>query len=428
MPSSPFPMLERSRFFIHTFGCKVNRSESEAIAASLISNGWEQADDCTKSDVNILNTCTVTGEADAKNRKMLHSFLRKSASPVIVTGCAIDIDAAPYEDIDARIRCESDKSSICGLAEKLAGHGRRIVMDPDGCTRLRAGSNGDFRTRVDLKIQDGCDNDCSFCIVHVARGPARSKDSRSIVHDAKILADAGVQELVLVGIDIAAYQDGGKDLAGLVETILDETCVGRVRISSVEPQSVDDSLASVLADSNGRLCRHLHLCMQSGSDKILEEMNRRYDSSEFFSLVDGLRSRIPGLALSTDVIVGFPGEDDDDFDRTCDLVERCGFMRLHVFRYSKRPGTPAAERKDQIDPNVKNARSKKLISLGKRLMLSDMENRVGSIEKIIIERPGMASSESYHTVSCDPAIPIGTLVDAEFIDIDAGRGMLIART
>ena len=200
-----------------------------------------------------------------------------------------------------------------------------------------------FRTRVDLKIQDGCDNTCSYCIVHVARGPARSVPAATVISRARTLADAGTRELVLVGIDLAAYRDADIDLARLVTLLQEKTDIGRVRVSSVEPQSVTPTLVDVLAHSEGRLCRHLHLCLQSGSDKVLREMNRRYDADAFCALANRLHEAVPRIALSTDVIVGFPGETEDDFARTCKLVERCGFMRLHVFRYSKRPGTPAAK-------------------------------------------------------------------------------------
>ncbi len=401
-------------------------AESEAIAAALLTLGWTRATDAAGCDVAILNTCTVTGEADAKNRKALRTLLRAGKAAIIVTGCAVNIDTARYADVDPRIICEHDKERIPALAVRLTRDTAAVSTAISDQTTMERSDSG-FRTRVDLKIQDGCDNACSYCIVHVARGPARSVPAATVISRARTLADAGTRELVLVGIDLAAYRDADIDLARLVTLLQEKTDIGRVRVSSVEPQSVTPTLVDVLAHSGGRLCRHLHLCLQSGSDKVLREMNRRYDADAFCALANRLHEAVPRIALSTDVIVGFPGETEDDFARTCKLVERCGFMRLHVFRYSKRPGTPAAIRDDQVDPKVKAARSQILIDLGRRLALSDMERRLGTIEEVVIERPGIGTSESYHAVACDTALPVGALAEVEFNDIDTDTMRLIGR-
>lgn len=353
-------------------------------------------------------------------------MLRETTAPILVTGCAVNIDEGFYADVDARIVCERDKGRIPSRARELAGDARPERHDDVELAAMRADAGEGFRTRVDLKIQDGCDNACSYCIVHVARGPARSLPARQVLEQAKALGERGVGELVLVGIDLAAYRDGGTDLAGLTDMLLDRTDVGRVRISSVEPQSVTSSLVDALARSNGRLCRHLHLCLQSGCDKTLEQMNRHYDARSFLRTVEQLREAAPGMALSTDVIVGFPGETDEDFEESCRFVEECGFMRLHVFRYSKRPGTPAAQRADQVDPKVKAERSEALIALGKRLVRADMERRLGTRELVVVERPGLGTSESYHAVACDESIIPGSLVELEFHDIDDRHMRLVA--
>lgn len=401
-------------------------AESEAIAAALLALGWTRATDAADCDVAILNTCTVTGEADAKNRKALRTLLRAGKAAIIVTGCAVNIDTARYADVDPRISCEHDKERIPALAVRLARDTAAVSTAISDQTTMERSDSG-FRTRVDLKIQDGCDNACSYCIVHVARGPARSVPAATVISRARTLADAGTRELVLVGIDLAAYRDADIDLARLVTLLQEKTDIGRVRVSSVEPQSVTPTLVDVLAHSEGRLCRHLHLCLQSGSDKVLREMNRRYDADAFCALANRLHEAVPRIALSTDVIVGFPGETEDDFARTCKLVEHCGFMRLHVFRYSKRPGTPAAIRDDQVDPKIKAARSQTLIDFGRRLALSDMERRLGTIEEVVIERPGIGTSESYHAVACDTALPVGALVEVEFNDIDTDNMRLVGR-
>lgn len=292
---------------------------------------------------------------------------------------------------------------------------------------MRANSKNGFRTRVDLKIQDGCNNSCSYCIVHIARGPAHSIPASQVIEQAREIACGGTKELVLVGIDLAAYRDGDTDLAGLVAMLQKETDIGRIRISSVEPQSMTPPLVKMLAKSDGRLCRHLHLCLQSGSTKILQEMNRHYTAEEFLTLVRELREKVPTIALSTDVIVGFPGETDEDFEESYKVIEQAKFMRLHVFRYSKRPGTPAASREDQIDPHIKAERSNALLELGKRLSFEDMQRRIGTREQVIIERPGLGTSESYHAVTCEKNLEPGSLVMCEFIDINEQKGHLIAR-
>lgn len=417
------------RFHIHTLGCKVNRAESETIAAALLKAGWEPVETPEGSDLMILNTCTVTGEADTKNRKSIRSLLKRGEAPLLVTGCAINIDADFYADMDARVICESDKSKLCQRAQELVDRSMPEKPNEDEIeiARLRSLEDSGFRTRVDLKIQDGCDNACSYCIVHVARGPARSIPADEVLAQAKALADAGTQELVLVGIDLAAYKDGRTDLATLANMLLDQTTIGRIRISSVEPQSVNAPLIDAFGASKGRLCRHLHVCLQSGCDKVLKEMNRAYDTARFRRLVDELHQASPSMALSTDIIVGFPGESDEDFAQSYDFIESCGFMRLHVFRYSKRPGTPAAQRSDQIDPRVKAQRSDSLLALSDRLMLENMERRVGTRESVVIERPGFGTSESYHAVTCDSSIAVGSLVELELYDIDEARMRLLGR-
>lgn len=410
------------RFHIHTFGCKVNRAESEKIAAQLLAAGWEQADDAS-CDVAIVNTCTVTGEAEVKNRKEIRALLRAGCEHVIVTGCAINIAADHYADISERIVCECDKEHVASCAAELLGLPLPAARQSEAMPLDRVGDG--FRTRVDMKVQDGCDNACTYCIVHTARGRARSVPARDVVAEAQHHVSCGVNELVLVGIDLGAYNDGGVNLGGLLTLLQEQTDVGRIRISSIEPQNLNESLIACLESSAGRVCRHLHLCLQSGSDKVLHEMARPYSSAEFLAKVRELKTRVPSIALSTDIIVGFPGETDEDFEATCKVVEQCGFMRLHVFRYSKRPGTPAAARNDQIAPEVMAERSERLRKLGARLAREDALRRVGTCEQVIVERPGRGTSESYHPVRLDADIPVGSLVTLRFTEYDGEQKALV---
>lgn len=435
-----------TRFHITTHGCRVNRVESDAIAAQLLAAGWEQAP-LEEAQIALLNTCTVTGEADHKNRKAIRQALKRQGGPVLVTGCAVNVAAADYEALDPRVCCEPDKAQVAARALALLSHAEGCEgtgpaegaesqptrgQAPQLQTAARVGTGpaedavggdarGDrprtlvpygegFRTRSGIKVQDGCDNACTFCIVHTARGPARSEDPREVLRQASELVEAGARELVLVGIDTGAYRWEGMDLAGLIALLLEKTNVGRIRIPSIEPQSVTRSLMELMAASEGRLCRHLHLVMQSGSSKVLREMDRRYSAEEFLELAQELRHRVPGIALSTDVIAGFPGETDEDFEATCEMVRACGFMKLHVFPYSKRPGTPAAQRADQVPPQLIAERAARLGELGRQLSLEDARSRLGCVETAVVERPGRGTSESFHELRFSDDLPLGELV------------------
>ena len=359
-------------------------AESEAIAAALLALGWTRATDAADCDVAILNTCTVTGEADAKNRKALRTLLRAGKAAIIVTGCAVNIDTARYADVDPRISCEHDKERIPALAVRLARDTAAVSTAISDQTTMERSDSG-FRTRVDLKIQDGCDNACSYCIVHVARGPARSVPAATVISRARTLADAGTRELVLVGIDLAAYRDADIDLARLVTLLQEKTDIGRVRVSSVEPQSVTPTLVDVLAHSEGRLCRHLHLCLQSGSDKVLREMNRVYTRAHYLERVRALRQAIPEVGLTTDVIAGFPGETEAEFADTLSLVEEVQYDSAFTFIYSPRRGTRAAARPDQIPEAVQHERLDRLIRVQERATASRLAQQVGSVQEVLVE-------------------------------------------
>ena len=426
-------MSARPTFFIRTLGCKVNRAESEKIAAALIGEGWSAAQSAA-CDLAVLNTCTVTAEADAKCRKALRSILRDGPARVVVTGCAVRVSEEAWRDIDDRITVLPSPASTPGvwkdIARELAGD--QGETGKPGETERADGSGGTggsgrpapannsakplFRTRADVKIQDGCDRSCTYCIVRVARGPARSIPADDVVREVGRLAESGTREVVLVGIDISAWRDeqngisdtgwggaaGEGGLASLCGRLLCETSIARIRLSSLEPEGVTPELLDAIASSEGRICRHLHICLQSGSERVLREMNRGYTPAEFEEIVRAARERIPKLALSTDVIVGFPGETEDDFLATAELVRRCAFMRLHIFCYSPRAGTPAAERDDQVPPEIASERARRLRAIGAELAERDALSRVGDEELVVVERAGRGTSESYHTVVFDP--------------------------
>lgn len=396
--------MRSTRFHIVNLGCKVNRVEADTIRAALISQGSKPVEE-EAADLIIVNTCTVTAEADKKARKAVHHALAVNPiAEVIVTGCAAAINADAFSRMDPRVRIVGKQE----IEESFA-------QVEDSTRLLRTGSG--YNTRVGLKVQDGCDHACTYCIVHVARGRARSMPLESVAGEARAYFEAGVKEIVLTGIDIGAYRDGDAKLPQLVERLIAEADAinasddypARLRISSIEPMNVDDALIDILASSDGRVCRHLHVPLQSGSAKVLAEMDRPYTEGYFRELVAKLRERVPGIALSTDVIVGFPGESEEDFEATCRLVREAGFMRLHVFPYSMREGTPAAERKDQIHPEVKRDRAARLRALGQELAKLDRAKREGTTELCLVEG-NMCLTESYHEVQAPEHAPVGRLM------------------
>ena len=370
-------------------GCKVNRVEIDTVATSLLELGWKSVS--SDADVVVVNTCTVTGEADRKTRKEINRALAKHPSAqVLVTGCAAAIDP------DA-LRALSDRVAIVPkeeIVERCAAIGGESA---DACLgSIRTGEG--FRTRVGIKMQDGCDNACTYCIVHVARGPARSMPYDTCLRQALDLHRAGVHELVLTGIDLGAYCDKGKTIADFAADVLEQAPGMRIRISSIEPNSVDDKLVSLLAQADGMLCRHIHLPLQSGSSKVLSDMARHYDRDAYARIVHHLYECVPELSLSTDCIVGFPGETEVDFAQTVSLAQECMFSRIHVFRYSRRAGTPASSRTDQVDAQVKAERAARLSEVAARLRREEGKKRTGTREFVLVESQGRGMSESYFPV------------------------------
>lgn len=408
------------KFCVVNLGCKVNRVESDAAASVLAAAGHTQCDE-ESADLILINTCTVTGEAEKKTRKAVrHALNTNEYAHVVVTGCASEISPTFFQDLGDRVEVVA-KVDLVPFVENLASLKNQPVKSSltddsrwfsSTKESLRVGDS--FPTRVGIKVQDGCNNACTYCIVHVARGKAISRPCMSILKEAKLYAESQVKEIVLTGINLGSYYNESIfqtfTLAGLLKTLLVWTepyqsatvppC--RFRISSIEPKDVSDDLIEVLAQSNGTICRHLHLPLQSGSSKVLREMARPYTAEEYKNLVDKLYRRIPNLALSTDIIVGFPGETDEDFQETLQLARSCRFNKIHVFPYSVREGTPAAKRKDQVSPEIKAERATKLRQLSDELHRQDALNRVGKQEMVLVEEVSESgargTTESYHEV------------------------------
>ena len=412
-------------FSVVNIGCKVNRVELDAVAAKLIARGARVADE-GEADVVIVNTCTVTGEADKKTRKAVRQALKDNPhATILVTGCAAVMNPRWFDELDERVSVVAKPDAESRAWECLVAHENAASSSPESALRIGDG----FRARVGIKVQDGCNNACTFCIVHVARGRSHSLPWQKICEEARAYSEAGVRELVLTGINLGAYHDDGHSLASLLKMLLDACPQSRFRISSVEPHDIDDDLIELMAASDGRICRHLHLPLQSGSSRVLAEMNRPYDAEAFLSLVRRLRQAMPSLSLSTDIIAGFPGETEKDFSETLAVAREAGFSKIHAFRYSRRAGTPAAERSDQVTPEIIARRAHELMDLGRELSRTDAQSRRGSEELVLVEQAGRGTSESYHRVSWVNAeqacLPVGSLVSVKLDAISQDGGFIV---
>ena len=387
------------RFHVVNLGCKVNKAESDSMSAHLLATGNELVSH-EEADAILINTCTVTGDAEKKTRKAVRRALRENThARVMVTGCAAAISPDFYRALDSRVE----------IIEKAAF----LSTDPACRTGLS------FPARVSVKVQDGCDHACTYCIVHVARGKAFSRPLDEIVAEVKALEHAGIREVMLSGIDLGSYRFEKQALDALLSALIEATHEMRFRISSVEPASLTPAMIERIAQAEGRICRHLHLPLQSGSDKVLKEMNRPYGAEFYLRLCEDLYSALPTLALSSDIICGFPGETDAEFEETLSLAKQARFSKIHAFRYSMREGTPAATRCDQIDPSTKEQRLKNLLALARDLRKEDGLRRIGASEAVLIETPGIGMSESYFKVEAPRDIPQGTLCELSLTALDS---------
>lgn len=413
------------KFHVVNLGCKVNRVESDAFSARLLEKGW-LASDKQDADLVIINTCTVTGEAEKKTRKAIRRALRDNPrGRIVVTGCAAVIDAQGISEIDKRVIVETDKTKIDAAiaADSFESQVQVFEMygDEDSCTghfsaydaqgTLRTGTG--FVSRVGMKIQDGCNNACTFCIVHKARGKAWSRQRESILAEAMAYEEAGVRELVLTGINIGSYKSDEGTLVDLLDALLEQTSELRFRISSIEPRDVDDELISLISSAQGRICRHFHLPMQSGSDAVLRAMARPYDSEYYRRLVESIYECIPSMSLSTDLIVGFPGETECDFEDSFKLATDCRFSKMHIFPYSMRKGTPAAARTDQVDSATKADRLDRMHTRAQSMRQEDLQRRRGTIEYVLVEDGGFGTTESYHKVAVPASAKAGDVLRYE---------------
>lgn len=356
------------RVYLHSLGCRLNWSEIEAMARRLATAGHAVVDEPSQADVCIVNTCAVTAEAERKTRHAVRALHRANPrARIAVVGCAATLAPETF-------------AQFPGVAWVVPNEGKETFVERfvgmEGSEE--AGKRGRLRTRAFVKAQDGCDNHCTYCIVRILRGPGRSRPLEEVLAEVQERTTEGYQEVVLTGVNLGSY---GRDLGmerglhRLVEAVLTHTDVPRLRLSSVEPWDLDEEFFRLW--ENPRLCRQLHLPLQAGCDATLRRMGRPITTARYAALVETAHAAIPDLALTTDVMVGFPGEDEAAFAESLAFVERMGFARLHVFPFSPRPGTPAARLPDQVPVAVRRERAHRMREVGKRLAETYQQQFVG---------------------------------------------------
>lgn len=378
----------------HTLGCKVNFYDTEAIWHMFKESGYEQVDFEAKADVYVINTCTVTNTGDKKSRQIIRRAIRRNPDAVIaVTGCYAQTAPAEILNIPGvdLVVGTQDRDKILGYIDQFRKERKPInavhnIMKNREFEELNVPQYED-RTRAFLKIQDGCNNFCTFCIIPWTRGLSRSRKPESVLEQARQLVANGFKEIVLTGIHTGGYGDDLEqyDLTDLLWDLDRIEGLERIRISSIEASQIDDRMIEVL-NSSSKMCRHLHIPLQAGHDEVLKRMRRKYTTNEYAEKIRLIKEAMPQVAITTDVIVGFPGETEEMFQEGYRFMEQLGFAQMHVFPYSKRTGTPAARMEDQIEEEEKNRRVHELIDLSEQMQLQYAQQFVGEVVEVIPER------------------------------------------
>lgn len=382
---------------IHTLGCKVNIYESEYITNILKENGYQIVDFDSKADIYIINTCTVTNTSDKKSEKMIKRARKQNKDAIIIAmGCHAQIKG---DNIDADIIIgNKDKSKIISLIEEYQENKNKIkrIYNLDNISfEDMYISSFNSHTRAFVKIQDGCDAFCSYCIIPYARGPIRSKDPKTVIKEITSLVENGYKEIILTGIHTGKY---GKDINYTFEQLLKDIIkiknLYRIRISSIEINELTDPILDLIKD-NKIIAKHLHIPLQSGSDKILKLMDRKYDLKFYKDRIEKIRKMIKDVSITTDLIVGFPNEDEKDMEDTLKFIKEIKFTKIHTFPYSKREGTKAASMENQIDETIKRKRVKTVLELSDQLEQDFYQSKLNKTEELIIEQTKDGKSYGY---------------------------------
>lgn len=379
-------------FNIITLGCKVNQYESQVMTEIMLKDGYILSVDKNKADIFIVNTCSVTSVSDSKNRKIIRRLRRNNPdSTIVVTGCMSQAfpEDNVYEICDIVVG-NTKRSDISDIITKhlkdnekyidVKEHLKGEIFEPLQITAFEE------RTRAQIKIEDGCNRFCSYCIIPYSRGRVRSKKIEELIEESKVLASKGFREIVLVGINLSCFgQDTGKDLCDAVEAVASVQEIDRIRLGSLEPERLDPEFIGRLAKCK-KLCPQFHLSLQSGCDETLKRMNRHYTSEEYRTIVNNLRKAFKDCSITTDVMVGFAGETEEEFKKSLEFVHSIKFAKVHTFMYSRRKGTVGDKLPDQIENSVKSVRSKKLIEVTEKDREEFLSGQVGNIYPVLFER------------------------------------------
>ncbi len=387
-----------------TLGCKVNSYETDGMKQLFINAGYEIKEFQEQADVYVINTCTVTNIADRKSRQMLHRAKKKNPDSVVVAvGCYVQAAKDTLEEDSAidLVVGNNKKNQIVEILDEYFGDTelRETLVDIGKETdyeELSIGATGD-KTRAYIKVQDGCNQFCSYCIIPYARGRVRSRKLEEVVREVERLVKEGYKEVVLTGIHLSSYGiDFEEDitLLGLIQTISKTEGLERIRLGSLEPRIITEEFVDTLKD-NVKLCPHFHLSMQSGCTETLKRMNRKYSAEEFYEKCELIRSRFKNPAITTDVIVGFPGETEEEFEETKAFVRKVAFAQMHVFKYSKRKGTRAAVMENQVLEETKQRRSVELIEIEQKMRKNYQQLFIGEKEKVLIEEAIVIDNITY---------------------------------
>jgi len=411
-----------------TLGCRLNQYETDALASQFHKNGFEVVDFNQPADVVVVNTCTVTNQSDSKSNQTIRQAAKKHKNAMlVVTGCMVNNHREKLESNKENVTWFVDnehKSSIFSLVD---GHARGEILHPEHFNPNLFNyepAKETFHTRSWVKIQDGCDNFCTFCIIPKVRGRAVSRPINEVLDNIRQVIEFGYKDVVLTGVNIGRYSFEGYNFEDLVEQILELPGDFRLRIGSIEPEGFGEKLFNLF--SHPKLTPHLHLCLQSGSDKILLAMRRMYTVDSFMEIVKRLKSRYPGFNFTTDIIVGFPGETEEDFQHSIKLSKEVGFGHIHTFKYSIRKGTRAERMAEQVPEKTKTERSEVIRLLAEDEKLKYYSSMIGSEQKVLIEKivRGVAQGLGEHYISVKfPAhnYSVNEFVNVKLVALEAGE-------
>lgn len=386
--------MENKKVAFITLGCKVNQYETNAMCEKFINKGYEVVEKEEKADIYIVNTCTVTNMSDRKSRQMLRRVKEINEKAIIVAcGCYAQVAKEELEKIDEIdiVLGNNEKKNIVDYVEKYIKEKNKIIEIEDVMQKRDFVDFGEVtyteKTRAVIKVQDGCDRFCSYCIIPYARGRVRSRNPKTVIEEIEKIAKTGIKEVVITGIHIASYGKDFKEdykLINLLEDINKIDGIERIRLGSIEPLLITEEFVERLKKLD-KICHHFHLSLQSGCNETLKRMNRRYTTEQFITIVNSLRKAYSDVILTTDIIVGFPEESEEEFNKTYEFLEQIKFYKMHVFKYSSRKGTIAAKNKNQIDGNIKEERSKKLIELSDKNEKEYNESYIGKKVEVLFE-------------------------------------------